>query len=205
MRQLKEKKERRLGEKLFLKGERCLGPKCAAVRRNYPPGLRAMKHGKRSPSEFAELVKTKQKIRYLYHLDDKALERYSKMAAGKGGVFDKNFIELLERRLDNIVFRLGLAVSRAHARQLVSHGGILVNGRVINIPSYLAKVKDAIAPKPGKRREDEAPVRPRRAAPPPEWLALNTESQGGIIARLPDMDTTELSADVAKIKEFYFR
>ncbi|MEK7560478.1 MAG: 30S ribosomal protein S4 [Patescibacteria group bacterium] len=205
MLQLKEKKERRLGERLFLKGERCLGPKCASVRRNYPPGPRATKHGRKSPSEFSDLARTKQKIRYLYRLDDKALERYTKTAAEQGGVFGKNFIQILERRLDNIVFRLGLALSRSHARQLVSHGNVLVNGRKVNIASYLVRVKDTIALKARVRKTDAAAMKPRRAPEPPQWLSADPQARTGTVTRLPDMEATELGADLAKIKEFYFR
>ena len=131
-----EKVERRLGEKLFLKGEHCAGPKCAAVRRNYPPGVHGQKKkARRSRSEYSQLLREKQKVRFSYGLDDKDVERYSEEATKRPGLFVEEFIKMIESRLDNIVWRFGFAVSRRAARLLVNHGHITMNGKILNIPS----------------------------------------------------------------------
>ena len=141
---------RRTGAKLFLKGDRCFSPKCAMVKKPYPPGEKAKKRT-RSLSEYGKELKEKQKLRNWYNLQEKQFRKYIDKALdaqGKVANADVLLIKTLESRLDNIVFRLGFAPSRKEARQLVSHGHFFVNGRVLNIPSYLAKKGDKIALKP---------------------------------------------------------
>ena len=111
-----EKVERRLGEKLFLKGDRCIGPKCAFTRRSYAPGLHG-KRKRRGSSEYGELLRAKQRVRFVYGLDDRDIKKYTQEAESKSGVFSSNFWHLLESRLDNAVFRLGFAPSRRNARR----------------------------------------------------------------------------------------
>lgn len=203
-----EKVERRLGEKLLLKGSRCIGPKCAAVRRAYPPGF----HGKRSErrrsgSEFGQLLREKQKLRYLYGLDDREIKRYSKEAVSKRGVFTANLIAALERRLDNVVFRLGFAESRRIARQAVSHGHITVNGKMVTIPSYLVRKGDAAAIKEsslpsGHFADLEARL---KKFEPPRWLHLDKNKKTGTVAEIPDVSDMALAVDVTKVKEYYSR
>src|SRR3989338_8632070 len=106
---MREKIERRLGERLFLKGDRCLGPKCAVVRRNYPPGIQGTKRRRKDSSEYGALSREKQKVRYFYGIDNKDIKRYTESALKKRGVFSFHVLQLLERRLDNAVFRLGFA------------------------------------------------------------------------------------------------
>lgn len=205
---LLEKTERRLGEKLFLKGDRCLGPKCATVRRAYPPGPHGKKGGRRRAlSEYAILMREKQKVRYIYGLDDKEIRMYSKKAASKPGIFSSHFLQFLERRLDNTVFRLGIAESRRIARQAVGHGHITVNGKALNIPSYMVKKGDVVglterslaSPLYGtldtrlKKRET------------PRWLQLDPEKKQGAVVRLPEEEDAALLADITKVKEFYSR
>lgn len=201
-----EKRERRLGEKLFLKGDRCQSQKCALTRRAYAPGI----HGKsrrRGLSEYGQLVKEKQKVRFLYGLDSKDVEVYSKKATSKSGVFSVIFLKLLESRLDNVVFRTGLAGSRRIARQLVNHGHALVNGKTVNIPSYQVKKGEVISLK------ERALASPRFADLetklkkhyPPTWINLDRNKKTGTIVAVPGVEETELTADVMKIKEFYSR
>ncbi|MDP3772405.1 MAG: 30S ribosomal protein S4 [bacterium] len=204
---IKEKVERRLGEKLFLKGERCTGPKCAATRRAYPPGV----HGKRRTrrregSEFGILLREKQKIRYLYGLDDKEIKRYSTIASARTGVFSVLFFRLLEGRLDNVVYRLGLAESRRSARQMVGHGHITVNGRLISAPSHQTSKGDVIALKERAERLGIAARITERLKKyeAPRWLSLDRAKKSGTISGIPETDATVM-IDPTKIKEFYSR
>ena len=145
----KEKKERSLGVKLFLKAHRCNSPKCVAVRRPQRPGM----HGKsyKSLSEFGQQLKEKQKIRYTYGIREAQMKRLAKEAIKSQGVTGEVIMSMLERRLDNVVYRLGLAPSRSVGRQLVSHGHIVVNGRKVTIPSYKIRVNDLISIRPQSR------------------------------------------------------
>lgn len=138
---------RRVGEKLFLRGERCSGPKCALVKRNYPPGFHGPKAGRKRLSGYGLQLAEKQKARKYYQILEKQFRLTFEKAQKKVGDAGENFIKLLEMRLDNTVFRLGLAKSRATARQLVSHGHITVNNRKAGIPSHTVKVGDVISVK----------------------------------------------------------
>ncbi len=213
MTRILEKVERRLGEKLFLKGQRCLGPKCAHIRRGYPPGVhgnkkRAGKGGRRRGlSEYGELLREKQKIRYLYGLDDKDIARYSKKAAATPGVFSSNLLRRLESRLDNAVFRLGLTESRRIARQVVNHGHVTVNGKRVSIPSYQVKKGDIIALKEKiifSPLFSELEIRIKKYEAP-QWLELDRDKKIGKVLRFPEADDAGITADVTKIKEFYSR
>jgi small subunit ribosomal protein S4 len=146
---------RRLGVKLFLRGEKCLSPKCPMVKRPYPPGLPG-KRRKSPPSEYKKELIEKQKLRYWYGLSDRQLKKYVKEVLEKRGkVEDVStlLIQNLEKRLDNVVYRLGFAVSRDQARQLVSHKFFLVNGKPVNIPSFSLKVGDTVSLKPQKLKK----------------------------------------------------
>lgn len=204
---LLEKVERRLGERLFLKGERCLGPKCALVRRAYPPGAhgKGRKKGRRGLSEYGELLREKQKVRFFYQLDDKDMRRYTKEAAEKAGIFSSNFLQVIESRLDNVVWKLGFASSLRVARQLVSHGHITVNGRRVNIPSYRLS-KGAVV----GIREASLPIFTDMEArfkkyEPPVWLLLDKEKKMGTVVAVPIIEDLEANIKVTKIKEFYSR
>lgn len=141
---IKEKKERALGTKLFIKAERCNSGKCAAVRRPYRPGAHGQSR-RRALSEFGQQMNEKQKIRFSYGLTEVQMRNVMARAAKSKGVTGEMLVSYLERRLDNTVFRLGLALSRFSARQLVSHGHFMVNGRRVTIPSYELKVGDIIS------------------------------------------------------------
>lgn len=133
---------RREGLKLFLKGERCYTDKCAVERRPYPPGMHG--RGRRKISDYGTQLREKQKVRRIYGVLEKQFRRYYKIADGQKGVTGENLLRLLERRLDNVVYRLGLAVSIADARQFVRHGHVQVNGGKVNVPSYQVSVGDSI-------------------------------------------------------------
>lgn len=203
-----EKVERRLGEKLFLKGERCLGPKCALTRRNYPPGVHGKsKKKKRAGSEYGQLLREKQKVRFLYGLDDKELARYSKKAAGRTGLFSSEFIRLVEARLDNAVFRLGFADSRRTARMMVSHGHIVVNGKIVTIPSYRVKKGEEITIKEASLASPlftglDLHLKKIEA---PRWLNLDKIKKVGIPISLPEAEDLKETFGLAKVKEFYSR
>lgn len=207
MTKVKEKVERRLGEKLFLKGERCAGPKCAFTRRSYPPGTRSRKARRRGLSEYGTALKEKQKIRFSYGLDDKTLERYVKEAASRPGIFNSSFLAILERRLDNVLFRLGLAISRRIARQAVSHGHVLVNEKRVTVPSYRVKVGDTVSFREQSLKSPfyidlEARLKKYEA---PKWLSLDKSKKTGRIIALPDTEDAGTTVEIMKIKEFYSR
>ena len=203
-----EKRERRLGERLFIKGDRCLGPKCAQVRKGYAPGMHGKKRGRRrEPSEFSTLLTEKQRVRFFYSLDNGDLRRYSIKAAARGGVFNSNFIRLIELRLDNVVYRLGLAPSRRAARQLTGHGHITVNAQSVDVPSYEVRKGDVIGIKEGSVGLGIATGLDERLKKhqAPKWLLLDPQKKTGTVVSLPDMDDAGIIVDPTKIKEFYSR
>lgn len=205
---LLEKVERRLGEKLFLKGDRCFGPKCAMTRRGYPPGAHGRKRkSKRGASEFRKLFMEKQKVRYLYGLDDRVIKRYSTKAEAKRGVFSLNLLRILEGRLDNVLFRLGFAPSRRMAKHFVGYGHITVNGRIVDIPSYSVKKGDVIAI---KEKSLKSPMfvnldNQLKKVEVPHWLNLDKSNKSGTVLGLPDVENIEATIDVSRVKEFYSR
>ena len=207
-----EKKERRLGEKLFLKGDRCTGAKCAMVRRAYAPGVHGPKkggkgRGARSASEFGALQREKQKLRFFYGLDDGEVKRYVSHAAGHPGLFETEFIRLIERRLDIVVRRLGLAPSGRAARQAVNHGHITVNGRMVRTPSYAVRTGDTIGIKESSSRAPGFTGLSERLAgvQVPGWLTLDAARRTGIVNGMPDYDRLSSVFDAIKVKEFYSR
>lgn len=203
-----EKVERRLGEKLFLKGDRCVGPKCAVVRRGYPPGMHGKnKKRKRGPSEYGELLREKQKVRFIYGLDDKVIKRYTQEAASRPGIFSSNLLVILERRLDNVLFRAGFLPSRRMARKFISDGHVLVNGVRVTVPSYLAvkgdivNLKDKIIAR-GILTDLEARLKKYE---PPLWLELDKNKKEVRVKDFPNTDDLQVDLDVTKVKEFYSR
>lgn len=201
-----EKVERRLGEKLFLKGDRCVGPKCAVVRRGYPPGIHGKKR-KRGPSEYGELLREKQKVRFIYGLDDRVIKRYTQKAASGPGIFSSNLWGILERRLDNVLFRAGFLPSRRMARKFISDGHILVNGVRVTTPSYLAakgnaiKLKDKILDR-GPLVDLETRLKKYE---PPSWLELDKNKKEVRVKDFPAIGDLEMDFDATKVKEFYSR
>jgi small subunit ribosomal protein S4 len=199
------KKCRRVGEKLFLKGDRCYTPKCALVKRAYPPGV----HGKRRGglSEYGKQLLEKQKIRHTYGILEKQFRKYVEGISGRQGDKRELLFRKLEKRLDNVIFRLGLAQSRRKAKQIVSHSHILVNGKKMNIPSYEVKVKDRISVKSRSQAlpifKDLKEILQKRQIP--QWLSLNVEKmEATIIADTPDINQDILQS-LGLIIEFYSR
>lgn len=207
-----EKVERRLGEKLFIKGDRCLGQKCALVRRSYAPGAHGKGKGKgkgkrREPSEFGALFREKQKVRFTYGLDDKDLKKYINIAVSQKGAFGINVLKLLERRLDNVLYRLGFADSRRMARQAIGHGHVTVNGKRVSTPSYQIKKGNIVglkelSLKSGLFKGIDDKIRSYEA---PRWLALDKSKKMGTITRDPESDDVQTNVDITKVKEFYSR
>ncbi|MEA2113112.1 MAG: 30S ribosomal protein S4 [Patescibacteria group bacterium] len=201
------KKCRRANQKLFLKGERCFGPKCAMTRRPYAPGV----HGKafrRRSSEYGQQLAEKQKVRYVYGVSETQFKNYFKEIAKKRkGDKEELLIRRLESRLDNVVFRLGWTSSRRAARQAVSHGHILVNKRKVNIPSYRVKLGDVIQIKEKSRKskifENLKTLLKKYDAP--GWLLLNKEKIEGKVKNMPDIGDVDKVGEISKIIEFYSR
>lgn len=196
---------RREGEKLFLKGARCLSDKCPFERRSYAPG----QHGQgrmRRASEYGIHLREKQKLRRIYGVLERQFERYYENAARARGVTGENLLIMLEARLDNIVYRLGWAPSRPAARQLVRHGHVMVNGRKVSIPSYSVKAGDEIAIReksrnlPGLRANAEA-----ASTLVPQWLEMNAETLTGRVIALPRRDQIDVNIQEHLIVEHYSR
>ncbi len=195
---------RREGEKLFLKGRRCYTPKCSFERRSYPPG----QHGQRSfrgKDDYRRQLRAKQKAKRTYGVLEKQFKNYYLKAVQQKGGTGENLLVLLERRLDNIVYRFGFANSRPQARQLVKHNHFLVNGKRVNIPSYLVRVGDVIQPREKSRelaviQEALEQVQQRRI---PEWLELDTDKQEGVAQALPDANQVAADIQTQLIVELY--
>ena len=195
---------RREGRKLFLKGERCFGPKCAMVRRAYPPG----QHGqdrKRGLSEYGIQLREKQKVRRIYGLMEKQFKKYFYEASRLKGDTGNIFLSLLERRLDNVVYRLGFASSRNLARQLINHGHFLVNGKKVDIPSYLVKEGDVIAVKNKKLAVFDNLENSLKNYQFPSWLLPDLKKMEGKVLSVPTRREIDLAADTQLIVEYYSR
>jgi small subunit ribosomal protein S4 len=176
---------RREGMKLFLKGTRCDSPKCAIDRRNVPPGMHGYRRGK--PSEYGLRLREKQKLKRFYGVFERQFRRYFELASRSPENTGEVLLSIMERRLDNIVHRLGFATSRAAARQMVSHGHVLLNGRVANIPSMLVKAGDTITIKSRPRTLQLVKLNLQENPPPvPDYLERSTtEPPEGKMLRLP--------------------
>lgn len=196
---------RREGMKLFLRGRRCLTDKCAFERRPYPPG----QHGKNKPrlSDYGIRLREKQKVKRIYGISERQFKNYYEKAAKMKGVTGEILLQFLERRLDNVVFRLNFAMSRAQARQIVNHGHIYVNGRRVNIPSYLVKPGDLITVKEreASKRLIKENLELCEDRPVPDWLELNKEKMEGKVLRLPTREDVTIPVQEQLIVEFYSR
>ena len=192
---------RREGLKLFLKGERCLTEKCAVERRSYPPGEHG--RGRIKQSEYLLQLREKQKARRYYGLLEKQFRRtYDRASRGQGAP-GENLLRLLETRLDNVVYRLGFAGSRAQARQLVRHGHFLVNGRRVNIPSYTVKANDVVSLKPGSPVEQLVRDATDLTASVAPWLQADHETLTGQVLRFPERDEIDVPVQESLIVELY--
>lgn len=200
---------RREGEKLFLKGSRCLTPKCAIERRSYPPG----QHGRESQfrrgraSDYLLQLREKQKMRRIYGVMERQFSNYFRKAEQRTGLTGSNLLILLERRLDNVLYRLGIAESRPQARQLVQHGHVLVNGRRTNIPSATVRPGDSVSIRPESTKNtyfralrqdlDEGRV--------PRWLQLDVKNMSAKVLQQPSRDDIDVSLNEQLVVEYYSR
>lgn len=200
---------RREGQKLFLKGERCLSPKCAIENRNFIPGDHGRKATfRKKSSDFGTQLREKQKARRIYGVMEKQFRRYFKEANRRTGMTGANLLTMLESRLDNVVYRLGFADSRAQARQLVRHGHFLVNGTRTDIPSLQLKVSDVVAVRPNSRnatyfKERAQMMQGRRNTP--AWLNVNLSEMGGSMVNNPSREDIEIPLNEQLIVEYYSR
>jgi small subunit ribosomal protein S4 len=200
---------RRVGEKLFLKGERCFSPKCSMIRKPYPPGQKS-KRRRRPPSEYAKALREKQKLKNWYNLAEKQFKNYVKELLDKRGKMEDApllLIKKLESRLDNIIFRLGFTLSRRKARSLVSHSYFLVNGKAMNIPSSCLKKGDIVSLKPHKLKKTIVKEFKQlmKKHTPPVWLKLNKEKLEGEVIGEVTLEEVAPPVNLLSIFEFYSR
>lgn len=194
---------RRENARLFLKGDRCYGDKCSFERRSYPPG----QHGQRRSklSDYGVQLREKQKVKRMYGLLEKQFRSYFERAERMKGVTGANLLVLLERRLDNIAYRLGFATSRNQARQLVRHSHVMVNGRKVNIPSYLVKVGDVVTIREKSRKSpillESLETVARRGVP--GWLELEKENFTGMVKAFPAREDLTMPISEQLIVELY--
>ncbi|SNX54398.1 30S ribosomal protein S4 [Thermoanaerobacterium sp. RBIITD] len=194
---------RREGMKLFLKGDKCYSEKCPVAKRPYAPG----QHGqnRKKLTNYATQLREKQKLRRYYGVLERQFERYFEEAERMKGITGDNLLQLLERRLDNVVYRLSIASSRAQARQLVRHGHILVNGKKVDIPSYLVKAGDVISVKDSSKSLEVIKNNVEASTNIPDWLDFNRDSIEGKILSLPTREHIDLPVEEHLIVELYSR
>lgn len=194
---------RREGQKLFLKGCRCYSDKCSVTRRNYAPGQHGQKRTKLS--EYGTQLREKQKTRSFYGVGEKQFRKYFEMASNKKGITGTNLLQILESRLDNVVYRLGIGVSRPQARQMVTHGNIEVNGKKVDVASYLVKPGDVVAVREIRRNNPVIKENIENGAkrPIPEWLELDSKNLSAKVVRVVNRDEIDLPVEEHLIVELY--
>ncbi|HEY4497022.1 MAG: 30S ribosomal protein S4 [Candidatus Terrybacteria bacterium RIFCSPLOWO2_01_FULL_44_24] len=200
---------RRAGQKLFLKGDRCFSPKCAIVRRPYPPGVHGQK-SRPSRSEFGLQLAEKRKLEASYHIDERDLKRIVKEGSSTRpqnlDIADM-IVNRLESRLDNVIYRLGFVVSRSVARQLVSHGHFYINDRRMDIPSYLLRIGDKVSIRPASK--DKSPFKNMASHlekyTPPSWIELDKQELNGKVIGVPNRSEIGLPVDLSMIVAYYSR
>lgn len=192
---------RREGIKLYLKGEKCYTDKCPLAKRGHAPG----QHGqeKKKLTQYGMQLREKQKLKRYYGILERQFMRYYERAERMRGITGENLLQLLERRLDNVVYRLGFAVSRAQARQLVSHGHIEVNGKKVDIPSYLVKPGDVVSIKESSRSMELIKNNLEMGRNVPDWLELNKDAFEGRVVSLPRREHIDLPVQEHLIVELY--
>lgn len=200
---------RREGEKLFLKGSRCLSPKCSFERRSYPPGQhgRDKQFRRGRASDYLLQLREKQKARRIYGVMERQFSRYFRRAEQQVGLTGSNLLMLLERRLDNVIYRIGIASSRAQARQLVTHGHVMLNGRRTNVASAMVSPGDVISIRPESKsrtyfRTIRQEMDDRRV---PRWLSLDGDNLSANVLHLPTREDIDVSLNEQLIVEYYSR
>ncbi len=196
---------RREGIKLYLKGSRCETEKCAIEKRAYPPGQHGQERSKFS--EYGVQLREKQKVKRIYGVLEKPFRNYFFAADKKKGVTGENLLQSLELRFDNVIYRMGLAPSRNAARQLVRHKHFTVNGKKMDVPSYILRQGDIITPNPikGKKKPVNEAIENIKNKTLPEWLAFDTDSKQGIIQGMPTREDVKLPIEEQLIVELYSR
>lgn len=193
---------RREGQKLYLKSDKCYTDKCAINTRNYAPGQHGQSRAK--VSEYGQQLREKQKVRRYYGILEKPMLKYFLMADKMQGITGENLIKVLETRLDNVIYRLGLATSRAESRQLVVHGHFLVNGKKVNVPSYLTKTGDVIEVKETSKKSAKfKAIKESHQGTTPSWVNIDVENLKGNIVSEPTRDDVELPVEDHLIVELY--
>ena len=193
---------RRENQKLFLKGDRCYSAKCAVSLRPVPPG----QHGqsRKKVSEYGAQLREKQKVKRAYGMLEKQFRKYFDIAEKMNGITGENLLELLERRLDNVVYRLGLCESRPQARQFVMHGHILVNGKKVDIPSYIVNLNDVISIREKSMKIERIKALTEEASTTvPKWLDLDSAKLVGTVVAMPQRDDIDLTIEEHYIVELY--
>lgn len=207
MRLLKKcKVERALGTKLFMKGERCASPKCALTRRPFVPGIHGHAKKRKAPSEFGRQLREKQKLRFTYVIPERQLNKYFEEVKGRENAADA-LLQILEQRLDNVIYRVGFTPSRGGARQLVSHGGILVNKKRISVPSYRVRTGDEISIITTRREEvlNEKTRELLKKREMPSWLSVSVDEGALKVKAAPVIDDLKNSFNLQAISEYYSR
>ena len=195
---------RREGEKLFLKGEKCFTDKCAIEKRNYPPG----QHGQRRASRLSDYgvqLREKQKLRRMYGILEKQFRGYYSEADRRRGITGENLLQLLECRLDNVTYKMGMGASRTESRQIVKHNSILVNGKRVNIPSYQVKPGDEVSVD-GHSKDQlriKAAIEAAEGRGFPEWLEVDTKAFKGIFKNKPERDDLPATINESLVVELY--
>ncbi|MFW5866412.1 MAG: 30S ribosomal protein S4 [Armatimonadota bacterium] len=197
---------RREGQKLFLKGERCHGPKCAVERKAYPPGEHGnQRRGRRRPSDYALQLREKQKLRSIYGLLEKQFQGYVTRALHSKGVTGFVLLALLERRLDSVLRRAGFASSQNQARQVVHHRHVTVNGRICDVPSRQVKEGDVIEVREGSRDLQSVVASIGRGYEVPSWLHVDADNRTITVSRMPEPEDIQVDVDEQQVVEFYSR
>jgi small subunit ribosomal protein S4 len=193
--------------KLFLKGDRCLSRKCAVERRGTAPGQKTAGKSRTKISEYGRQLREKQKMRRYYGVHETQFENYFREAARVPGQTGRTFLQLLERRLDNVIYRMNLASSRAQARQLVTHRHFRVNDRIVNVPSYIVKPGDVLTIGERSRKSPvfESNFEVAGSRRPPEWLDWNDQEKTGKVLQLPSREQIDTPVDEQLIVEYYSR
>lgn len=192
------------GEKLFLKGEKCFTPKCPMVRRPYRPGIHGQK--RRTATEYGKQLREKQALRAIYGIRERQMRKYFSEAREQPGVTAEALVNGLESRLDNVVFRLGFGASRPHARQLVHHGLVTINGRRVDLPAYVVRLGDLVGIKESKRANPvfTSLAERVRSQPLPSWLE-RVDTWSGKVVQEPGLESHQVPVDLRAIVEFYSR
>ncbi|HAZ37200.1 MAG TPA: 30S ribosomal protein S4 [Clostridiaceae bacterium] len=192
---------RREGVKLYLKGDRCYSDKCAIVKRAYAPGQHGQ--GRKKITNYGMQLREKQKAKRIYGMQEVQFRRYYFEADRQKGITGENLLKLLELRLDNVVYRLGLAESRSEARQLVRHEHFTVNGKKVNIPSYQVKVNDVIALKEKSKASEKFKALADVATNVPKWLSVDKDKMEGQVIALPQREDIDIPVNETLIVELY--